>query len=242
MRPYGWKADRIHTEPDEAKVLRRCADLVIAGTSLRSVAAQMEADGIKGPTGKPLQATVISRALLNPRICGKREKRGRLYPADAEPIVTTDKYARIRRVLETPPRPTKIHLLAGGIAECAECENPLYVSKQSGGAYAYSCSVRSGGCGGVWISSLLFEEYVTNEIVRYSSELVPDLTAARLVLRWAGMSPARRREIAEKLITHVSVFKSVKDARSGFDPGRVTVEWAGFKRKSDVASIWESDQ
>lgn len=235
MRAYGWKSDKIHVVPEEATVLRRAADLVLAGQSVRAVAEQLEDEGIVGAQGKPLQDVTIGRALRNPRICGQREAHGRLYPTEVEPILTPEKYKRVRRVIESrSPEPTKVHLLAGGRSVCRECGRILYVSKQSGGAFAYGCAVRSGGCGGVWISASLLEEYVTNELIARIVELVPSLDPGRLLIMWAGLSPARRREIVDNLITSVSVAKSLRRTRVGLDPDRVSIEWDPIETPIDV--------
>lgn len=241
MRAYGWKADKIQTEPDEAAVLQRCARMVCDGVSVREIARRLEQEGIVGQNGKPLQATTIGRALANPRICGSRETRGRLYPAGMNPILSIDQYKRVRRIVESHIPATRIHLLAAGLSVCDECGKQLYVSKQSGGTFAYSCSVRSGGCGGVWVSAGLIEEYVTTELLRRVSDLVPTLNPGRLLIMWAGMSAGRRREIVEKLISSVRVVKSSREVRVGLDPERVSIEWLAIPDLEDISRALDLD-
>jgi hypothetical protein len=88
--------------------------------------------------------------LLSPRLVGKREFDGSLYPAVWEAIVSDEEHAALKAVLTDPKRSRKVgrpnKSLLSGVLFC-ECGTPL-----TGNAcrQRYVCQTR-GGCGGTTV-------------------------------------------------------------------------------------------
>lgn len=142
----------------EVQAANRMADHVIAGGSLRGLAAELHADGITTVAGNAWKPQVIRSYLLNPRIAGyatlgrDREILGRV---EGPSILPDDKWQVVRSLLMARARPAvpRVALLAG-IIYCGGCEEPM----TTGGVYrkgrrvrTYRCWARPGfdNCGGV---------------------------------------------------------------------------------------------
>ncbi|WP_167760452.1 recombinase family protein [Blastococcus sp. CT_GayMR16] len=155
-RAYGWT--REHTAdgtgreaiaPSEAAVVRRIADALLSGESLRAVTAALNSDSVPTPTGVPEWGKNMVRALvLRERNAGLRVHRGEVVGDGAwEPILPRDRWEQVRAVLTDPARKTSTgtaaaHLLSG-IAHCGVCGARLRVA-QNRGVPSYRCSAN--GC------------------------------------------------------------------------------------------------
>ncbi len=69
-RPYGYAADGRTVIEVEAAEIRRAADAVIAGVSLRSITKDMNARGLATSTGRPWRQDRVREVLLRPRNAG----------------------------------------------------------------------------------------------------------------------------------------------------------------------------
>lgn len=130
LRPFGYKSDRITINELEAQVIRACATSVLAGDSLRSVAADLVLREIPTVTGRPWSPTTLRAMLCRPRLAGLREHQGQIHgQAIWEPILDRDTWEAVRSVLQHPQRArrhpvTRRHLLTG-IAVCGVCSSPV---------------------------------------------------------------------------------------------------------------------
>lgn len=154
-RAYGWQRQhapdgrvREVVIPEEAVVVRRIADALLAGESLRSVTAALNAEGAPSPTGKPWGKNMVRALVLRERNAGLRVHRGEVVGEGAwEPILERGRWEQLRAVLSDPDRRTSTgtaaaHLLSG-IARCGVCGATLRVA-QNRGVPSYRCS--SAGC------------------------------------------------------------------------------------------------
>ena len=72
-RPYGWYADDLGrgrygtVKPEEAAVVSRAADMLLAGKSLKEIVRALNAEGHTTATGKPWRAVHV-RDMLNSRV------------------------------------------------------------------------------------------------------------------------------------------------------------------------------
>lgn len=75
-RPFGFHDDKVTIHADEAAVVRTLAARFIAGESLRSLAAWLEAEGVRTVSGNGWRTPTLSAMLSSGRIAGLREHRG----------------------------------------------------------------------------------------------------------------------------------------------------------------------
>ncbi|WP_433470104.1 recombinase family protein [Spirillospora sp. CA-128828] len=102
-RPFGWQDDRKTLDPVEAPMLRQAVERVLAGGSTSGICTEWNHKGIKTPRGNKWVYRTLSRALVNPRLCGFRMIRGELIVDDRgepvigqwEPIITPEQWRAI---------------------------------------------------------------------------------------------------------------------------------------------------
>ncbi|MGK5169016.1 recombinase family protein [Geodermatophilus sp. CPCC 205761] len=154
-RAYGWQ--RQHTPggavrevvvPEEAAIVQRIAGDLLAGESLRSVTAALNADGVPSPTGRPWGKNMVRALVLRERNAGLRVHHGEVIGEGAwEAILDRGRWEQLRAVLSDPGRRTSTgtaaaHLLSG-IARCGVCGATLRAA-QNRGVPSYRCS--ADGC------------------------------------------------------------------------------------------------
>lgn len=148
---YGFRrdGDRVALDPDEAEVLREATRRVLAGESLRSVAADFNARGISSPSAvqvdrqvaasKPQKMTAkewngqgLRRALERPSMAGLRVHRGEIIgEARGDAVIERGEWDRLMALFNDPMRAPgrtgrgPLHLLSG-IAVCGACGAPMY--------------------------------------------------------------------------------------------------------------------
>lgn len=160
-RPYGFEANGVTVRPDEAAVVRRIADAILAGVSVRAVARDLNADGVPTADGKPWRPTYVRDVVMRPRNAGLMVHKGgtgrKTYgPADVvgrapwDPIIPEDQLWAIVDKLSDPrrrtnPGPAPRHLLSG-IATCP-CGSVVRVSGSGSkrNRPVYACPVRGSG-------------------------------------------------------------------------------------------------
>ncbi len=151
---YGWRAeygvgghrrDVIHEA--EAEVVRSIARDVLAGESLRSITARLNADGVPSPRGGEWQKIMVRHLVLRERNAGLRVHRGEVVgPGTWPPILDAATYEQVRAVLRDPTRRVSTgsaaaHLLSG-IARCGVCNSTMRVAWNRT-VHSYRCSGRS---------------------------------------------------------------------------------------------------
>lgn len=174
MRPYGYERDRKTIREPEAEVLRKVAEKILAGDSLRSVTAWVNEHEHFTPGGNRWKPNVLRRILLAPRIAGKASsKDGQLIDAEWDPILDEDTHKRLAEILldearrNSSPSPNRTYLLTGGPARCALCGRALQARPERGNKRGYVCA--SGppdyGCGKIRINADLFENEVAEQVL-----------------------------------------------------------------------------
>lgn len=137
----------------EAEVIRRSAQRLLNGHSLRSTASQLNAEGVPSPRASerarmaaaagsetsasavPWSVQTLRQMLLRPSLAGLRTHRGQVIgkfdPAAHPSILTRDEHDRIVALFNDPTRTASpgvgkpaTHLLSG-IAECGLCGDTL---------------------------------------------------------------------------------------------------------------------
>jgi site-specific DNA recombinase len=125
QRAYGYRRDWT-IEPAEAKVLRECADRLLAGESLNALCGDLKARGIVTTGGNSWRGWTLSRTLRSPHVAGMRTHHGQLHQGTWEPILDRPTWERLRSVLDSRGASHRgggrlKHLLSGGVLVCGEC-------------------------------------------------------------------------------------------------------------------------
>jgi hypothetical protein len=182
-RPFGWRDDRRTIEPTEAAAIREAVARVRAGDSLRAIASDWNARGLRSVRDREWSITVLRRMLMSARLSGQRAYRGEIVAkGDWQPIITPDDTVQMRTILGAPDRLTRRtvrrYLLSGGLLRCGLCHAPLVARPRTGGARRYVCAKGPGlsGCGRIAVLAEPLEELIT-EAVLYRLD-TPELAAA----------------------------------------------------------------
>lgn len=131
-RPYGWSADdRTKLDPDELRVIKEMAARVLAGESVRSIAARLNARGVPTVKGALWSPTAVKGILTNPRLVGVRIHKGEVMdrPGGWERALPDDVYQRLNVLLTDKKRrvamSNKVRNLLTGLALCGDCGSPV---------------------------------------------------------------------------------------------------------------------
>ena len=170
-RPYGYAKDRLTVIPVEAAVIKEMAERLLAGDSLRSIAANLNDRDVPTVTGREWTTHSVRQLLYSARISGQREHHSEIlgkasWPAIIKPPQTT----RIRALLNDPERRTnrvaRKYLLAG-LLRCGSCGTTMVSRPRSDGRGRYVCSRDPGrdGCGGTFILSDEVDAFIADAVV-----------------------------------------------------------------------------
>lgn len=198
-RPYGYRADFVTVDPDEAAVVREAAARLLAEKpeTLREVTKDLNRRGLLSSAGKPWSPATLRRTLASPRLAGlrvhwrheptaagkTRRVREVVGPGSWEAILDQETHQALVALFEDPARRSqtrqpRVHLLAG-LLRCGRCGGSMYV--QSHGRRRpkdYRCLPPpvGRGCGGVSILAGPLEELVTQAAISVVDG--PELAAA----------------------------------------------------------------
>jgi DNA invertase Pin-like site-specific DNA recombinase len=208
-RPYGYERGGKRIDPAEASIVRECVRRFLAGESLRSITADLNARGVATATGGRWAPQTLRRMLGSGRISGQREHRGEIVAVAEWPaIITPAETAQIRARLADPGRRTNKaarRYLLGGLLTCGQCGEKLVARPRAGGQRRYACAKGPGfsGCGRTYINADEVERFVADAVWRRldSPELAAALerrrSAAPETQRWLEEAEAAQAKLAE---------------------------------------------
>ncbi|GAA0288770.1 recombinase family protein [Kineococcus aurantiacus] len=156
--PYGWRREVdavtgvthevLHEE--QAAVIVRIADELLAGRSMNSIARGLTTDDVATPSGVPWKPQLVRRLVKRQSNAARREHNGIVVGEAAWPaILPGEKLDRVLALLNDPARRTAastraVHLLAG-LARCGICSETMRCGRTArSSARIYRCSGR--GC------------------------------------------------------------------------------------------------
>ena len=145
-RPYGYMPDRVTVCEPEAEIVREMCQRLLAGDSLRTIAADLNRRNVPTVTGKQWYSALIRQTVLRPRNIGMRERNKTVFAKAAWPgIVPEDIWTATCALLTDQQRRTawtyKSSYLLSGIAKCGVCGAPVRVSNhKKDGKPVYRCS------------------------------------------------------------------------------------------------------
>ena len=170
-RPFGFEDDRVTVRADEATIIRDLADRLLAGETLRALASDLNARGVRTTTGGRWLPTPLRRMLRSGRISGQREHKGEIVADATWPaIITPEQSTRIRVMLDDPARqatrPARSYLLKG-IVRCGHCDAVLVSRPRDDGARRYVCATgpQYHGCGRTYVLAEPLEQLVTGAVL-----------------------------------------------------------------------------
>lgn len=139
--------NEIRKHPTEAKLVVTAYKDFNAGSTLRSIAARWNDDGVKTPKGNRWTGTAVRALLLSARNAGLREYDGKVVGEGTwPPLVTENVWRQAKRKLSSPERGTNAprarKYLLSGIARCGrtECGALLGSAISSRGQRQYACN------------------------------------------------------------------------------------------------------
>ncbi|GAA4682240.1 recombinase family protein [Phytohabitans rumicis] len=143
-RGYGLESDGKTIREDEAERIRAWATHILAGGSLRSIATELNGEGIATVRGTAWRGEVIRKILLAPRVAGLRIHNGAEYPSWSPEIIKPATWRALRVVLEAPDRQvsqsTARKWLGVGLFTCERCVPKTVKSHYNRrGDRAYAC-------------------------------------------------------------------------------------------------------
>lgn len=162
-------------DPDTAREVAAMVEAIARGDSLGVVADRLNRDGVPTPRGAAKWRRESVRAIVaNPRNIGKRVHKGRVLPAQWEPIVDRHTWERAQaRLEEAKPgttRDLRRQYLLRGLVACAGCDKVLISSTMptaTGTVSAYKCPHHSrvdGACGKCTVRADHLEQHVVDLI------------------------------------------------------------------------------
>lgn len=173
FRPFGYSADRMSIEEDEAELLRWAYAQLISGRSLRSIVVDLNDRGSRSTQGSPWTLQALRYNLRSPRNTGLREHRKVIVGEAKWPaIVDRDTWKLAQDILLDPARRrtyasgqvvtnARKHLLTGFLW-CGRCGGKLGPRSAGGSAQRFGClPSKDGGCGGSNVGAEVVEKHVT---------------------------------------------------------------------------------
>ncbi|MER7152100.1 recombinase family protein [Streptomyces lydicus] len=228
--PFGWKSDRVTIDPEQAALITKAHEALLAGTRLSTITAEWQKKGIQTSrnTGKPITRVALKGILRNPRLAGFRAVKGEKHiGADGkpvmglwEPICTPARLDAVAAVLDgVKSRYQKNNLsnnhkyLLSGILRCSECSTRMMANMRSswkegskGSRFTYRCpAAKDGGCGKVSRAGEPLDLHIINLIHDAEARLK---APASEPAEWAGA--ARLAEVEQEIGALVSAMNAKK--------------------------------
>ena len=196
-RPFGYRVDRLAIEPGEAALVHEAASRVLAGDSLRTIAADWNTRGIPTTTGKAWTIPTLRRTLRNPFLSGQREYRGEVVATGVwPPILRVEETARLRAVLDERTRSrTRVvrRYLLTHLLRCGLCGATLISRPTADGTRRYVCAkgLAQSGCGKLAINADPIEGWIEEAVLQR-------IESADVVAGWTGVANDDSLSVAEQ--------------------------------------------
>lgn len=175
--------------PDEAPVVRRIFDDYLSGLGIRTIARDLNEDGITTGTGARWLDAQVRRVLINPAYIARRVHRGDVVAdGDWPPLVDVDQFDRVQARLASKAanrsRQRGTARLLTGLGRCGVCGGRVHALHDRRGRKFYECGAQF--CVARDLAKL--DAYVTAVVLERLS--LPDVAEA---LGDAGPSPEVER-------------------------------------------------
>ncbi len=176
-RAFGYCADGVTVQEDEALEIKAAAERLLMGGSLRGICTDWNERGVTTSTGRQWRPWPLHRMIRSARIAGLREYDGAIVADATWPaIIDRATHERLRALLDAPGRyvssTKRSYLLSGGLARCGLCGVALNGRPVSAKLRCYVCNKGPGfhGCGKIRVVAAPLEELVREWVIeRYAS-------------------------------------------------------------------------
>jgi hypothetical protein len=211
-RPFGYDDDRMTVREDEALEIKRAAERLLLGGSIRGACVDLNDRGILTPTGGKWSTQGFRRMIRSARIAGLREHDD-VVVADAvwPAIIDRSTHERIRALLDAPSRYSgttrRAYLLSGGLLRCGLCGAALVGRPTTNKTRTYVCAKGPGlhGCGKLKIQAEPLEENIREAV--FTRLLSPDLHR--------GWAEAQSGDDAAEDVRRLTELEAAADALAG---------------------------
>jgi site-specific DNA recombinase len=248
-----WKID-----PAEAALIRKAATQIIAGASIRSIAADWNAKGVHAPSGKPYSPAGLSRLMKYEYLAGKRVHQGKVIGQGTwTPILDAKMWKGLQKILTNPARvehqgTARKHFLAG-LLTCSKCGSTMYsgvnMRKNNQGNYrVYMCKKTANSpdaCGGMLVKAEPLEAFITDATIRLllrSKHLRTGLRnesahGAELAIATLARLEAEQRELADDYYRHKRIPRAIYEDQADEITWKLEAAQAVVKRFQDQGAI-----
>ncbi|KDQ03219.1 serine recombinase [Rhodococcus qingshengii] len=143
-RPFGYTIDGELLEP-EATAIREAVQSVLSGMSVRQVAREWNAAGLRtAHGGQEWKSTSVRRVLKNPRYAALRVHRGAVVGSGQWPaIIDVDAHYGIVAFLDDPKRSSSLGFerkwQGSGVYRCGVCDERMVVHVDANKRRSYKC-------------------------------------------------------------------------------------------------------
>jgi site-specific DNA recombinase len=206
-RCYGWEKDGMTPREAEAAELRKAAEQIAEGVSLRAVVADLNARKVPTTNGRrPWDSTTLREALISPRQAGLCSHRGEVVgEAEWPAIIAPDVWHAVHRILTDPARRTNhvggaVKWLGSGIYICGVCKSRDVRARQTTDRRKrYRCRNRIKGDATAHVGrdADLLDAYVEATLVGRLSDPKVLRRISKALDRGRVDAPALRAELAE---------------------------------------------
>jgi DNA invertase Pin-like site-specific DNA recombinase len=179
-------------DPKKAPLVLQAFQLYASGNyALPRLVDEMYARGLRNRAGTKVSLNGMSIILNNPFYTGviRIKKTGELFPGKHQPLVSTELFGMVQRILQgrTVPRAIKHTFLFRKLARCRECQSTLIAEVQKKHVY-YRCHTRQ--CG----TRTTREERIDSALAGAFASLRLDEEEMRYVRQWFANAQANREE------------------------------------------------
>lgn len=210
VRPFGYAPGDngcLEVVPEEAEMLRKAAQMVLAGDSLSTVVAALDASGVGTVKGGPWSIPSLVNALTSRTAAGETIHRGQVIATGHhEAILDASTSAQLRALFEnrrSGPKP-RVGLL-GGLAVCGLCGFQLQSARNRKGVRIYRCAPKKvGGCNSLQAVAERVEEIV---VADFQALTATERFASRLASKdgdAAAIAAAQEAEEAKARLSHLA--------------------------------------
>ncbi|MBA3289087.1 MAG: recombinase family protein [Acidimicrobiia bacterium] len=174
-RPFGYQRvdGRLVVDTTEAKLIEGWAQAILAGSSVSSIVAELNASGIPTVRGGRWTGPTVNQILSSPRMIGMTSSGGEpVAPADWPAILDRRKWEQVKGVLNSRRRgPTPRKTLLAGLVECGLCGARMTgAGRGPNRSRQYVCQKQRAGCGRMTATAGAVDDYV-NGVVLGAAEL-----------------------------------------------------------------------
>lgn len=149
VRNADGRGSKVVAQPNIAPLVTKAFELYATGHyGLRALSLRLAENGFLCKSGLPVSISQMRRILANPFYAGRLVSKGFDLPGAHTPLVSTETFERVQKMLETKHRDCGIKgtvrgFVLRGVAICASCRGRMTSENHGGDFNYYRCSRQS---------------------------------------------------------------------------------------------------